>query len=201
MYDSDTLACAYIWQGPGNSDATQACTKCDGFRKAQLEDGYGKTQQAGSNRVYPVGSIMVMPGCTFHGFHEPNYSGDFWPYPEGTYPLIHLGKWTTATVCGEKVWGFKSIKCECKNIGTASSSEAPDSSDVSDEVAKTVQTAGLFVIKGSEQENGHEVCPAPPPASVFVLRSCSIYEDGRGGRCRRTGERVSLFDFFFKCMR
>ena len=43
---------------------------------------------AGDGRQYPVGSLIVRPGCTFYQFHETHYNGG-WNVYEGEFDLIH----------------------------------------------------------------------------------------------------------------
>ena len=42
---------------------------------------------AGDGRQYPVGSLIVRPGCTFYQFHETHYNGG-WNVYEGEFDLI-----------------------------------------------------------------------------------------------------------------
>ena len=53
---------------------------------ADLNDGYDA--DAGDGRHYPVGSLIVRPGCTFYQFHESHYNGG-WNVYEGK-PLYKL---------------------------------------------------------------------------------------------------------------
>ena len=47
---------------------------------------------AGDGRQYPVGSLIVRPGCTFYQFHETHYNGG-WNVYEGKFHLTkHLKK-------------------------------------------------------------------------------------------------------------
>merc|ERR1719495_2116377 len=45
----------------------------------------GYQASAGPGQGYPIGSVFVHPGCTFYGFHDINYQGD---YTEWTGPLF-----------------------------------------------------------------------------------------------------------------
>ena len=45
-----------------------------------MNDGYDA--DAGDGRHYPVGSLIVRPGCTFYQFHESHYNGG-WNVYEG----------------------------------------------------------------------------------------------------------------------
>ncbi len=111
LYDSDTFMCVYVWQGPGDDDAIQACTECEEFGEAHLEDGYSYSQPEG--QYYPIGSLITMPGCTFYGFGDYNYAGDVYPYDEGTYPNVGGNYEGDTDHCGTTLTGYPSYKCEC----------------------------------------------------------------------------------------
>ena len=49
---------------------------CDAFADSDAGDG----------RQYPVGSLIVRPGCTFYQFHETHYNGG-WNVYEGEFNL------------------------------------------------------------------------------------------------------------------
>ena len=168
LYDSTTFMCAYIWQGPGDDDAIQACTECDGFGEVQCEDGFSDPGLEGY--FDPVGSIITMPGCTFYGFGDYNYKGDVDEYPEGTHP--NVGGYDQGESCGTTLTGYDSLMCECfqkmiecdpsddyvtvlrcdgsefdtdfsctfiQSIGTDYTEEASQSMDVSVEVSSEIQ--------------------------------------------------------------
>merc|ERR1711963_646427 len=54
-------------------------------------------QDAGDGYHYPVGSVIVRPGCTFYQFHESHYNGN----------------WKTFEGPGDCAKGERSIMCRC----------------------------------------------------------------------------------------
>ena len=41
---------------------------------------HGLDQDAGNGYHYPMGSVMVKPGCTFYVYHENNFGGGYEKY-------------------------------------------------------------------------------------------------------------------------
>jgi len=69
MYDSTRFLSMHMWQGPGHD---LALLGCNGEHHWQPQD-YMSTAAPG--RAYFIGSIVVLPGCTFTGFRDVNYRG------------------------------------------------------------------------------------------------------------------------------
>ncbi len=65
----------------------------------------------------PVGSLMVLPGCTFYGFSEPNYEGNViefgGPDEVPNHGEVVLGIYAN-DVCGVVVDGYRSAMCRCQ---------------------------------------------------------------------------------------
>ncbi len=78
-----------------------------GLRRVHRGVGRRRGELRGGHAYLPVGSIMVLPGCTFYGFTERNFGGQVYTYEAGTYPD------GAAPLTGECANGFVSYKCRC----------------------------------------------------------------------------------------
>ena len=78
--NSDTFFCARFYYGFGDDLDIHGCNGCSIQEFADLSDGFDA--DAGDGRQYPVGSLIVRPGCTFYQFHENYYNGG-WDVYEG----------------------------------------------------------------------------------------------------------------------
>jgi len=69
MYDSTRFLSMHMWQGPGHD---LALLGCNGEHHWQPQDFM---TTAAPGRAFFIGSIVVLPGCTFTGFRDVNYRG------------------------------------------------------------------------------------------------------------------------------
>ncbi len=106
-YDEKLFLCADIYQGPGDYDAMQACNSCEPFGQVYYRNGYAENGTEGQH--YPIiGSIIVMPGCTFDGFSDSNFEGEVRQYEGGqVIPYVEeLDDCDQTVECDETVYGF-----------------------------------------------------------------------------------------------
>ncbi len=82
-YDEELFLCADVYQGHGDYDAIQACNICeeDGFYQFYADNGRENPGEV--SQYFPMGSIVIMPGCTFYGFADINYEGEVRQYAGG----------------------------------------------------------------------------------------------------------------------
>jgi hypothetical protein len=89
-YDADEFTCARIYHGPGADSPLQACNECKGIRKLQTQNWEKVTLATRSSTAFtdypdnyndpgdwdsylPCGSLVVKPGCLFHGYGQPDF--------------------------------------------------------------------------------------------------------------------------------
>jgi len=107
---SNTFFCARHYYGTGSDLAINACNGCSLQNYADWVDG--ENLDAGAGRLYPVGSLIVRPGCTFYQFSETGYNGG-WNVFEGPgiWPKIESGGNPVDQGCAK---GHPAIMCRCK---------------------------------------------------------------------------------------
>jgi hypothetical protein len=65
-YNDNTFFCARFYYGLGNDLPLHGCNGCS---TQQYGDVYeGMDSDAGAGLIYPLGSLIVRPGCTFYQF-------------------------------------------------------------------------------------------------------------------------------------
>jgi hypothetical protein len=108
-YNDNTFMCARFYYGFGNDLPLHGCNGCSIQEFVDVTDG--ANWDAGDGLQYPVGSLIVRPGCTFYQFNEQYYGGG-WKNYEGPaiYSKIENGPDTTETGCAK---GRPGIKCRC----------------------------------------------------------------------------------------
>ena len=87
MFSDDLFMCAMYWRGWGGEHSVSACNGNDITnhnsihllylnldRSKEVSDHKDATQD--DTHLYPMGSIMVKPGCTLYLYRDPNYSGE-----------------------------------------------------------------------------------------------------------------------------
>ncbi len=117
LYPSDEtlFTCADLYFGPGNEISAQACTTCEeeGLGQSYSWNGEDALGEAGSY-LY-LGSLVVMPGCSFYAFSEASFGGDITEYGSGqVIPMVDAFTENSITACGGKpIYGIGSYKCQC----------------------------------------------------------------------------------------
>jgi len=107
MMADNTFTCARVFAGPGGYYPVTACNSCSAGGYEDLQDGIDGDAPEG--QVYLMGSIMVKPGCTFVGYSEYHYAGEYTLLEAGTHTLT--GTESTASAdCGK---GWRSFRCRC----------------------------------------------------------------------------------------
>ena len=89
-FNDDTFFCARFYYGKGDDLALHACNGCGVAHHADIKDG--QNEDAGDGYQFPVGSLLVRPGCTFYQFHDDHYNGGYnvWEGP-GLWPNVRNG--------------------------------------------------------------------------------------------------------------
>ncbi len=93
----------------------QACNTCgDDFGTYQLPDGAEYTLPDCDGKI-PMGSMIIMAGCTFYGFEGPGYGEHMHEHvgPQTLGYVPEIDSDDDQTVCGGDVNGFDSYKCRC----------------------------------------------------------------------------------------
>ena len=73
MYHDETFTCARFYYGWGHDLSVRGCNGCSIANYVDIP--HGIDLDAGNGYHYPMGSIMVKPGCTLYVFHDHNYGG------------------------------------------------------------------------------------------------------------------------------
>jgi len=108
-YDENTFYCARFYYGFGDDLEIRGCNGCSIQEYGDLNDGFD--QDAGDGRQFPVGSLIVRPGCTFYQFHESHYNGGWNVYEgPGIWPKIENGPNSENAGCAK---GRPGIMCRC----------------------------------------------------------------------------------------
>ena len=78
MQNDQTFTCARFYYGWGHDLGVRGCNGCSISEYADIP--HGMDLDAGKDRHYPMGSIMVKPGCTLYVFHDNNFGGSYDKY-------------------------------------------------------------------------------------------------------------------------
>ena len=87
MINDNTFTCARFYYGHGHDLGVRGCNGCSVSGSYDIPDG--ADYEAGDNMQYPMGSILVKPGCTLYVFHGHNYGGSADVY-EGPTVRTHV---------------------------------------------------------------------------------------------------------------
>ena len=111
MYNSNTFTCARFYYGFGHDLPVRGCSGgCPLAEYSNVPDG--ANEDAGDGYHYPMGSIMVKPGCTLYVFHDTNYGGKYDKYDgPGIYSKVNTGHDSTDDGCAK---GHPSFQCRCR---------------------------------------------------------------------------------------
>ena len=108
-FNDDTFFCARFYYGWGDDLALHGCNGCDISTYIDLPDN--TNQDAGDGYHYPVGSVIVRPGCTFYQFHESHYNGNWKTFEgPGVWSKVDGGYNGDHSNCAK---GERSIMCRC----------------------------------------------------------------------------------------
>ena len=108
-FNDDTFFCARFYYGHGDDLALHGCNGCDISTYIDLPDN--TNQDAGDGYHYPVGSVIVRPGCTFYQFHESHYNGNWKTFEgPGVWSKVDGGYNGDHSNCAK---GERSIMCRC----------------------------------------------------------------------------------------
>ncbi len=112
MWDEDTFNCARMWMGTGADHPVQGCNACTEGQESDW-DYFDEAENAGGGGGYfSVGSLMVLPGCTFYGFDQSDFLGGIFEYSAGTHSNVDGPNGNSEVSCGPS--GFASYKCRCQ---------------------------------------------------------------------------------------
>ena len=89
MQNDQTFTCARFYYGWGHDLGVRGCNGCSISEYADIP--HGMDLDAGKDKHYPMGSIMVKPGCTLYVFHDNNFGGNYDKY-EGPTILSRVSK-------------------------------------------------------------------------------------------------------------
>ena len=109
-YDESKFFCARYYPGPGSDAPFNGCNGCTlGDQYEEYVDVFdGQDIDAGECCFYPMGSLVVRPGCTFYQFTE--YNSVAVVFEGGAHPNIANGHSNDASDCGR---GVRQMKCRC----------------------------------------------------------------------------------------
>jgi len=125
MTDDNQFYCAHFWDEWGAADALDAC---NGDIHSVLDD---TDHDSGEGKYSPMGSLVVMPGCTYYGYNDYGYSGTKVTYDttahyytEGCLHNVDNYRdcnrqdgncgWHHSANEGELPCGYQSYKCRCR---------------------------------------------------------------------------------------
>ena len=108
-YNSEKFYCARFYYGHGHDLPLHGCNGCSLQNYADIPEG--TNLDAGSGMQYPLGSLIVRPGCTFYQFHEDHYNGGWNVYEgPGVWSKIVNGPDSVTDGCAK---GRPGIMCRC----------------------------------------------------------------------------------------
>ena len=109
MYDDNTFMCARFYYGWGHDLGVRGCNGCSVQNYADIP--HGLDMDAGNGRQYPMGSIMVKPGCTLYVFHDNNFGGKYDRYDgPSIISKVDSGDGSEGDYCAN---GNPSFQCRC----------------------------------------------------------------------------------------
>ncbi len=112
-HEEDTFNCARMWMRTGADHPVQGCNVCTEGQDYDW-DYFDGTENSSPTGYFAVGSLMVLPGCTFYGFDEPDFMGSIFEYSTGTHSKVDGPSCGTSSTCHVDVCGFPSYKCRCQ---------------------------------------------------------------------------------------
>ena len=92
MYNETHFNCAFLWDGPGDSEPIKACNCCNALYCDDLEDGRDDVDYSLEDG-FSTGSLIVNPGCTYYGFADYDFEGDVYEYGPGELERYMLICW------------------------------------------------------------------------------------------------------------
>ena len=108
-FNDNTFFCARFYYGPGDDLALHGCNGCSLSNYLDVPDN--ANNDAGDGYHYPVGSLIVRPGCTFYQFHESHYNGNWKTFEgPGVWSKVDGGYNGQNSNCAK---GERSIMCRC----------------------------------------------------------------------------------------
>ncbi len=115
--EEDTFNCARRYSLVGADHPVQGCNACQAEHEFDWDyDNYDGYKYNNPNGQIGIGSMIVLPGCTFYGFSQGDYLGTVYEYSAGTHSNVKgpiCG--STNHNCGDDyACGFKSVKCRCQ---------------------------------------------------------------------------------------
>merc|ERR1712241_1523666 len=109
MYNDQTFNCARFYYGWGHDLSVRGCNGCSIDDYADIP--HGMDLDAGDGHHYPMGSVMVKPGCTFYVYHETNFNGGYEKYEGPTIiSRVDSGHNSQEDGCAK---GWPSFQCRC----------------------------------------------------------------------------------------
>jgi len=124
-HDHKNWFCAHTYFGEGKNTAIEGCTLesktfyADGnFSIGEVPNGGKYVAPSWGIKAIPVGSVVVLPGCTLHAWEYPNYKGQL-----TTYSGKQINTMGCANHCPHYYWhdnspyswtGYGSFKCRCE---------------------------------------------------------------------------------------
>jgi len=110
---NDTFNCARAWIGKGSDEPIEGCNNCIGdyYDGDDICDGEDWNTVDGLS-CYLFGSLLVLPGCTFYGFSEHNYTGEVQTFDSGLHSNVQAA--VDCALSSTCALGFYSTKCRCE---------------------------------------------------------------------------------------
>lgn len=174
--DNGKFTCATVFDKPGGLYSVDSCNGSP----TTYHDG-DKMTVRDYIHYYPMGSILIRPGCSLYIYLEVNYKGQSWVATEN----IFNNKWGYKPNAANMPYGPKSLMCSCEqepisctptdgwetvvycdnkegkgtarctysvSIGTTYSESATNSMKISDSVAMSIQEGLSEIFKADESE-------------------------------------------------
>ncbi len=98
MYTSSQFNCARTWYGVGGDHPIQGCNHCH-LADEPFDDPDGLDFSSEEGKNFPVGSLMVLPGCTMYLFEDYDFGGRMYEFTSGTHSNVN-GPWKAACADG-----------------------------------------------------------------------------------------------------
>ncbi len=100
MFDDQTFLCAKVFKGEGHEFAVSGCNACDSNQGYLVP--HGEDDDSDEHRYFPVGSILVKPGCTMYYYSVIPKVQNYVNNPIFTW--FHLGLWLDWGCC--QIWNW-----------------------------------------------------------------------------------------------
>jgi len=111
MYDKEHFTCAWAYSGAGSAYDVDACNDCYGSTGFHYTYHDQTESDSGICCYWPIGSLIIRPGCQIYLYSDVGYHGDVTTYGPGIHPNLHG---PVDELTGNNCYGWKGYKCRCQ---------------------------------------------------------------------------------------